>query len=99
MLVFVLMAWSVDMGWAYGQNMDNGEQLEHLRRVVPSRLLQAFSVPEHLLPLTQWAQFIGTLVFWGFGPEMHAADVVMAKMRSEFRQTWESRGVQSPFTV
>ncbi|PSR20966.1 MAG: hypothetical protein C7B45_12785 [Sulfobacillus acidophilus] len=98
-MAFVLMAWSIEMGWAYGENMDDPDKLDYLRRVVPARLLTALGFPRHLLPLTQWAQFVATIVLWGFGPEVHAADVVMAAMRTEFRHQWEIRRVQPPFTV
>lgn len=98
-LAFVLLAWSIDVGWAYGQNMDDPQTLEQLQSHVSQRLGEVLGVPARCLPVSRWARFAGTVILWGFGPEIHAADIVMAEIRREFRQRWEERRRPAPFAV
>lgn len=96
-LSLVLFAWSIEMGWAYGHNMADPRQIDHVRRLIHRRLMRALGFPHG--GKGGWSRVIGTVMFWGFGPELRAADVVMAEIREEFRSSWESRHRVQPFTL
>lgn len=91
-LSVILMAWAVEMGWAYGFDMAEAMRIDALRSKIHRRLLRALGFPVGLKNRpSHWRGVAGTLLFWGFGPELKAADAVMAEIRREFRQEWESR--------
>lgn len=35
-----------------------------------------------------WVKIAGTVLFWGFSPELSSADAVMAEIRKDFRCRW-----------
>lgn len=91
-LSFVLVAWAVEMGWSYGIDMESDEELDGIRRRIHQNLMRALGIsgepgPHH----GRWIKLAGTVLFWGFGPELSSADTVMAEMRREFRSRWENR--------
>lgn len=90
LLSWILLAWAVEMGWAYGHNMADPDRVEDLRRTIHGSLMRALGFPVGLKrPLSRWGQLAGTVLFWGFGPELSAADRVMAEIRATFRDEWE----------
>lgn len=98
-LLMVVFAWSIEMGWAYGHDMTDAVRLDDLRQTVYRSLMRALGLPTRSWPqLTRWRRVMGTILFWGFGPELMAADVVMAEIRSDFRNEWERRRRLVPFT-
>lgn len=91
-LSMVLMGWAVEMGFAYGQDMTDVMNIDDLRRTVHGRLMKALGLPvSRRHDLTRWRRLIGTMLFWGFGPELNAADAVMAEIRRDMRRQWETR--------
>ena len=91
-LSMVLMGWAVEMGFAYGQDMTDDLHRDYLRRTVHQGLMRALGLPAGRRGgLTRWGRFMGTMLFWGFGPELAAVDAVMAEIRREMRRQWEER--------
>lgn len=89
-LSMVLLAWSIELGWAYGLDMNDALLIDDVRRRIHRRLLPALGCP--LSPrrdVRGWVRLAGSLLLWGWGPEFQAADAVMADIRQEFRHRWE----------
>lgn len=90
-LAGILFAWSIEMGFAYGLDMTDPLRIDELRRTIHHQLLRALGLPTgRCSNLTGWGRLVGTLLFWGFGPELTASDAVMAEIREQFRRQWEA---------
>ena len=97
MLSMVLMGWAIEMGWAYGHDMEDPMRIDALRKTIHERLMRALGFPIGLKqPLSRWSRVMGTVLFWGFGPELAASDAVMAEIRRDFRAEWERRRAAAP---
>jgi hypothetical protein len=93
----VAQAWAIEMGWSYGLDMNDPDQLQYLRRLIHESLLPSLGVPRRWrVSPSRWTHFAYTAAFWGFGPEFDAADRVMASVRSEFRGAWEAHSRRIP---
>ncbi|NMP21323.1 hypothetical protein [Sulfobacillus harzensis] len=91
-LSVILLAWAVEMGWAYGLDMASPDRIDNLRRTIHQSLLRALGFPVGTHGTrSRWGRMIGTVLFWGFGPELKAADQVMAEIRAAFRAEWQDR--------
>lgn len=97
MVGLILTAWATDMGWAYGQDMTEERRVDAVRSSVHRGLIRALGLPIGR-DYSTWRRLVGTVLFWGFGPELYAADVVMGEIRHQFRREWEQRRSQLPFT-
>ncbi len=90
LLSMILFAWALEMGWAYGIDMADVERMDALRRTIHASLMRALGFPiGSRKPMSRWGRMVGTVLFWGFGPELKAADQVMAEIRAEFRTEWQ----------
>ena len=98
-LSLILLAWSIEMGWAYGHDMGDLGRIDHVRWLIHRRLMRALGIPTGRRPgVNGWRRLAGTVMFWGFGPELKAADTVMAEVRESFRRARDARRGQ-PFTA
>ncbi len=94
MLFSVVLAWSIEMGWAYGLDMSDPLRVDHLRRSLYECFLRVLGI-SYDRSQAGWTKFFRTAVFWGFGPEFEAADAVMAEMRRNFSREWEQQALRS----
>lgn len=93
LLFSVVLAWSIEMGWAYGLDMSDPLRVDQLRRSLYACFLRVLGISHRRQ--SGWTKFASTVLFWGFGPEFRAADAVMAEMRRNFSREWEQLTLRS----
>lgn len=91
-LPIILLAWGIEMGFAYGVNVEDAVPQEALRGVVGEGLMKIFG----LCPGQSRARGLGRVLLLGLGQDLVWADDVMAGVRQLWARwpEWEGRAIE-----
>lgn len=84
-LSLVCLNWGIQMGWAYGINMDLAVAQETLRRVIARGLHRAMGLQNGREGLSSLVPMAINLVLLGLGQDLSWADQVMGTVRHQWR--------------
>lgn len=81
----VCLNWGIQMGWAYGINMDAVAEQDTLRRLIAQGLQQAMGLQNDRKGLSKLGPLAVNLVLLGLGQDLSWADHVMGTVRHHWR--------------
>lgn len=84
-LSLVCLNWGIQMGWAYGINMDAAAEQDTLRRLIAQGLHQAMGLQNDRKGLSKLGPMAVNLILLGLGQDLSWADHVMATVRHHWR--------------